>query len=558
MLRGYLVVEADGRRVPVGEALRVGRTRECGLILDDSSASRMHIEVKRRGDGFVWKDLGSSNGTIVNGARMLAGELKTGDRLQVGETLIRFEVEQAADEGDAEDTSLFNETILDLSGNEKKKPGPTKSLGLLRAVYTVMNEIATNYEPCHLMDRILETTVRAINAQRGAIFLRGEDGVGLLPCPDCGRVHRIREGRLAPAQPGELRVSTTVARRVLADGESVLYQDADSDGELEASESIVSLHLRSIVCVPLRAKHGILGILYFDSDREDQAYSNDDLLLASAVGNSAGLALENARMHREILEKQRIEQELSAAWSIQEGILFREWPSGDPRFTVYAEMHPAKTVGGDFYDFVQLGPSRIGLLVGDVSGKGMPAALTMARLLGDFRLHVREVESPAAVIERLNGHLVERSQRGMFCTLCYAVLDLGTGECVMANAGHPPALRIGASAVSRLPEPSGPPAGVLAGVRYADDRVVLDPGDTVLWYTDGIHEARSAGPAAPGEALPPDFGIEGIASAAALKHRAAPQELVKALLEEVEAFCAPKAPHDDCTAAALRYLGGRA
>lgn len=552
MVRGYLVVESEDRRVPVGAAIKIGRTRECGLIVDDSAASRMHLEIRARGAAFHWRDLGSSNGTVLNGARMLAGELKHGDRIQIGETVLRFELEDLPDDSDLEDTNLFNETILDLAGKEKKKPVASKSLSLLKAVYTVMNEIATNYEPCSLTDKILETTVRAINAQRGAVFLKGE-GDALLPCPECGKVHRIREGRLVPAALGEIRVSTTVAKRVLGDGESVLYQDAEGDGELEASESILSLRLRSILCVPLRAKQGILGILYIDSDREDQAYSHDDLLLASAVGNSAGLALENARMHQQILEKYRIEQELNNAWTIQEGLLFQDWPEDHPGFQVFGETHPAKSVGGDLYDFVQLDADRVGLLIADVSGKGMPAALAMARLLGDFHLHARETGSPAEVLRQLNNTLAKRSQRGMFCSMCYIMLHLPTGTVTMANAGHPPPLRLGARGFEALGNATGPPAGIVPETTYTDEQATLLPGETVLLYTDGFVEARRAEPAADGTYV--ELGVNGIAEAAMAHHTLAPHALLDALLRDVEAFCAPKTPHDDCTLAALRYLG---
>jgi sigma-B regulation protein RsbU (phosphoserine phosphatase) len=552
VLRGYLVVESEDRRVPVGAAIKIGRTRECGLIVEDSAASRMHLEIRARGNAYHWRDLGSSNGTVLNGARMLAGELKHGDRIQIGETVLRFELEELPEDPELEDTNLFNETILDLTGKEKKKPVPSKSLALLKAVYTVMNEIATNYEPCSLTDKILETTVRAINAQRGAVFLKGADDT-LLPCPDCGKVHRIREGRLVPAEMGDIRVSTTVAKRVLGDGESVLYQDAEGDGELEASESILSLRLRSILCVPLRAKQGILGILYIDSDREDQAYSHDDLLLASAVGNSAGLALENARMHQQILEKYRIEQELNNAWTIQEGLLFQDWPEAHPGFQVFGETHPAKTVGGDLYDFLQIDADRVGLLIADVSGKGMPAALAMARLLGDFHLHARETGSPAEVLRQLNNTLARRSQRGMFCSMCYIMLHLPTGTLTFANAGHPPPLRIGPRGYEPLGGASGPPAGIVPEAVFTDEQATLLPGETVLLYTDGFVEARRAEPAEDGTYI--EFGINGIAQAAMKHHTLAPHALLDQLLVEVEAYCTPKTPHDDCTLAALRYLG---
>ena len=211
----------------------------------------------------------------------------------------------------------------------------------MRAVYAVMNEIASDYEPCSLVDRVLETTMRAIDAQRGAIYFAGDAGDELLPCPVCGHVHLIRDGQLRRAASGEITISKTVAHRVLAGGETVLFQDSDGDGELSTAESIMSLHLRSIICVPLRGKFGVRGILYVDTDRPGHQYTREDMLLTTAVGNSAGLALENVTMHRQILEKQRIEQEIALAWTIQEGFLVKEWPKDDARFEVYGQTLPA-------------------------------------------------------------------------------------------------------------------------------------------------------------------------------------------------------------------------
>jgi len=555
MLRGFLIDEMDGRRVAVAATLVVGRTRECGFTIDDSAASRRHLEITARQDSFVWKDLGSTNGTLLNGARMLAGELRHGDRIQIGKTVLRFEIEEVKENRGLDGTSgLFRETILDKAGVAKPASGADKSAALLEAVYKVVNEISTNYEPCRLIDRILETTIGAISAQRGAIFLAGQDEE-LLPCPECGFVHRIRDGVLRPAKRDEIRISRTVVRRVLRDGESVLYQDTDSDSELNAAESIMSLNLRSIVCVPLRAKHGILGILYIDSDRENQTYTHEDMLLASAMGNSAGLALENAKMHQEILDKQRMEQEIATAWTIQEGFLVKEWPENDPRFQVYGETRPAKTVGGDFYDFVQPSPQIVGLLIGDVSGKGVPAALTMAQLLAEFRLHARSLSSPAEVIRELNADLVERSQRGLFCTLCFLTLNLETGLVTCANAGHLPVVRATAQGTELFAEASGPPAGILPQAAWEDASITIGRDETLLLYTDGIVEARGMATGHGAGHEPVEYGLNGLSHLARTHPDQSPRGLIDAINADVRRFCAPAAPHDDCTMAAIRYFG---
>ena len=201
MLRGYVIVDSDGRKVPVEDSLVVGRTSDSGLAIDDSAASRRHMEIKARPNTFVWKDLGSTNGTILNGAKMLAGELKNGDRIQIGETTLTFEVHGKPEPVDnaapvsppPDENRLFTETIMDAHGQVKKPDAtPSRTTQLLEAVYTVANEIATNYDVCSLMDGVLTTTLRAINAQRGAIFL-ADTNHELLPCPNCGTVHPGKE-----------------------------------------------------------------------------------------------------------------------------------------------------------------------------------------------------------------------------------------------------------------------------------------------------------------------------------------------------------------------------
>lgn len=555
MLQGYLVVEKDGRRVPIFSELTVGRTQDSGLVIEDTAASRRHVEIKQNGGRMLWRDLGSTNGTMINGSRMLAGELKDGDRIQIGETVLSVHLETAERDSSQKkpDSRLFSETILNLSGEVEAQSGESdKATALLEAVYQVVNDIADNDDPGTLMHRILETTLRAISGQRGAIFLSNEGGE-LEPLPACC-VASDGAGGLSPAAPMAFQVSSTVTQRVLRHGESVLFQDSDADSEFNASASIMSLQLRSILCVPLRAKDKILGLLYIDSNRDDQKYNHDHLLLAAAVGNSAGIALENARMHRQMLDKQRIEQEIETAWTIQEGFLIKDWPNSDPRYAVYGETRPAKTVGGDFYDVVQPAPDVVGLLIGDVSGKGVPAALTMAQLLAEFRLFARDSISPATVLKRLNENLARRSRRGLFCTLSYLTLDLKTGALTCANAGHSPLLIIAREGTSYFCEASGPPAGILPDGPWHDEGAVLNPGESLLLYTDGIVEARSMTTRVHShEAEPVEFESSGLSEAAKPCYGRPPLELIAAINAQVKRFCAPAQPHDDCTMIALRY-----
>ncbi len=556
MKRGFLVTEDSHRgkrRTPVLASIIIGRSTDCDITIDDVAASRHHVEVRRAGMGFFWKDLGSTNGTLVNGSPMLEGVLDHGDRIQIGETVLRFEVEVVAEAGETDESTLFK-TLIDADGEAlEASPEESKAEEMLRAVYTVMNQIASNYEPCSLVDQILDTSMKAIGAQRGAILFAGPAREELLPCPVCGKFHVVENGRLRHVNREGVRISNTVAHRVLSRGESVLLQDAQSSDDVSAAESIVSLNLRSIMCVPLKGKQGIPGLLYFDTNQPGQMYSREDMLLATAVGNSAGLALENARMCQQIIEKERVDQEIRHAWTIQEGFLVRDWPQDDSRFRVYGETRPAKIVGGDFYDFVRPERNRVGVLIGDVSGKGVPAALTMAQILAEFRLCVRESDSPAKVLAMLNAAMVNRSTFGTFCTICYLTMDLNTGTVRCANAGHHPPVRVSHTDIQEFGPASGPPIGVTPDAAWTDCETVLEPGETVLLYTDGIVEARGMHTRRDTARTSDEFGVRNLCRVAQGFSSESPKEMINGVMLSVQEYTAPAAPHDDCTMIAISY-----
>ncbi len=553
--RAFIVAEndRDRRRVPIGEALTVGRGADCLLVIRDSAASRQHLEIRRSGIGWECRDLGSRNGTLVNGTRISSCELSDGDEIKIGETSLTFELGDGSAASEPEKT-IFLQTVLDPSGHEQKLGPSSLSKDFLEAAYTLMNAMAANFNPCELVDTILRTTTSAIRAHRGAVLFAGPDGE-LLPCAICGRVHTIQDGEARSATVEEIEISETVARRVLRDGENVLFQSGWSNSTLDPSVSMAALNLTSILCVPIRTKESISGILYIDTDIADQAYTQDDLLLAAAAGNSAGLALQNAHNHQSLLQKQRIEQDVEAAWTIQEGFLVSDWSTNDPRFEIYGRTRPARIVGGDFYDFVRIDEDRVGMLIGDVSGKGMAAALTMAQILAEFRLCAPGSTSPAEVLRQLNERLVVRSKRGLFCTIAAVAINLENGNILGANAGHHPLVVVSRDRSLSLLGASGPPIGVLPGASWTDERAAVTPGDTMLFYTDGIVEARAGVTMGSNHGELVEYGVENLMRVAQASAAGGPQKLIEAVIQDVDRFCSPIAPHDDCTLIALRYNG---
>jgi len=554
MNRAFVVTGSgpDVRRVAVGSSIVVGRGGNCDLVIRDLAASRRHLEISHDKGTYACRDLDSSNGTLVNGEKISTVDLANGDEIRIGTTSLFFVVEPRVESAPVEKT-VFLETVVDSSGREKS-PTSSRSKELLEAAYTLMNSLSSNFNPCELADNILETTMRAVRAQRGAVLFSGENHE-LQPCSECGHVHTICDGVPRLAGLDEIEISESVARRVVRDGENVLFQSAHTDGVVDPSASIAALKLTSILCVPIRTRSSIYGILYIDTDLANHEYSEDDMLLAAAAGNSAGLALENARIHRDLLDKQRIDQDIEAAWTIQESFLVSDWRMDDPRLEVYGLTRPAKVVGGDFYDFARLDDDHVGLLIGDVSGKGVPAALTMALLLAEFRLCATGVDSTAEVMRRLNARMVGRSRRGTFCTAALVALNLRTGNLMAANAGHHPILRISANRVSTLLPASGPPLGILEGVDWSDETARVQPGETLLLFTDGIVEARNGEVETAGERDLDEYGLDGLEKLARQHPDRTPRELVEAVLADVDRYCTPLVPHDDCTMIALRYHG---
>jgi serine phosphatase RsbU (regulator of sigma subunit)/pSer/pThr/pTyr-binding forkhead associated (FHA) protein len=552
--KAYLVTGqgADERRIPIDDSLVVGRGVGCDLVLRDLAASRRHLQIDGHDGDYRCRDLGSSNGTRVNGRPVTSCRLDHGDEIRVGATALKFILEDRSEPPPVEKT-VFLQTIIDASGREQAPPS-TRSKELLEAAYTLMNSMASTFDSCELVDHILETTMHAVHAQRGAVLFAGEDH-RLEPCAECGRVHTIRERERQLVNLDEIEISESVARRVLVDGEHVLYQSARANSGIDSTKSIAALRLTSILCVPIRTQNSILGILYIDTDQSNHEYSEDDMLLAAAAGNSAGLALDNSRIYKDLLERQRTDQDIEAAWTIQEGFLVHDWPTDDPRIEVFGLTRPARVVGGDFYDFARLDEDHVGMLIGDVSGKGVPAALTMALLLAEFRMCATGAESTAEVMRRLNERMVARSRRGTFCTAALVALNLRTGHCMAANAGHLPMLRISGGRVSTWLPASGPPLGIVMEADWSDVETVLGAGETLLLYTDGITEARdgSAGPDARHE--DEEYGTDGLCSAASGNAGRGPRELIEAILADVDEYCSPMAPHDDCTMIALKYNG---
>lgn len=348
---------------------------------------------------------------------------------------------------------------------------------------------------------------------------------------------------------GQVRVplGVGIVGHVARTGELLSIRDAYLDPRFNREVDLTTgFRTRSILSAPLHAQSGrLIGVNQVLNKRGDAGFDRDDEELARAFASHAAVALDRARLVAAALEKQRIEEGLRLAQQIQNAMLPRAFPR-EPTFELAAEVRPARSVGGDLYDFL-IEDDRLWFLVGDVSGKGVAAALFMAVAKTLLRASLPGASSPGAVLGRVNRELCRDNDQAMFATAFLGHLDLRSGGLLIGNAGHNPPYRLGLGGeVTPLAVPSGVPLGVLEGCEFQTSEARLEAGEALYVYTDGVTEALDE-TAEPFSAQRLEAFLRGA--------RAAPAaELVCGSLAAVRAFVGEQPPSDDITVLAVRYL----
>jgi phosphoserine phosphatase RsbU/P len=324
--------------------------------------------------------------------------------------------------------------------------------------------------------------------------------------------------------------------------------DATTDPRVARNvDASVGFVTRNILCAPLLVRDRLIGVAEVMNLASPERCGPDDVEIFASFCRQVAIAIENARMHRDLILQERERQQLEFATVIQESFLPARFPTcATHRFQVEAQSIPATAVGGDFYDFPAQTEGWLAATIGDVSGKGVPAALFMAKLISDLRAVAQRHCGPAEILHALNTELAGQSRRGMFVTLQYLLLDATLGAVRVANAGHiPPLWRHAATgAIERCELDGGPPLGILAGVTYPQTTLQLAPGDQLLLLTDGILDVT--------DAAGQPFGYDRLIAAL---RAAGPAPLVASILDEVLAFTVGAPRRDDLTLLALTWCG---
>jgi serine phosphatase RsbU (regulator of sigma subunit)/pSer/pThr/pTyr-binding forkhead associated (FHA) protein len=474
----------------------LGRHPDCDVAIDHLDASRHHAQIVTVGGDYFVEDLHSRNGTWLNRERVGKRlRLSDGDNLRISETILEFHgtpprpspktapsvlVEDRAEAADP--SSVIQCEVPSTRDSER-------SSSLIRAELTALLEIAYSLRKTLVLDELFPLVLDSIfkifpTADRGFIVFRAEDGT---PTP---RWIKVREGHAGQ----EARLSSAIISRVMDTQQSVLSADAAGDFRFKSSESLSESPIRSVMCAPLVDAEGrSLGVIQIDTLDERGRYRDTDLHVFAAVATQASIAFDNARLHEQALRQREIERDLELADQIQRSFL----PASPPQIAGYRFFdyyRPASYVGGDYYNYITLPDGRLAVVVADVVGHGLAAAMLTAKFAAEARYQLLTAGSLTEAVGRINASLSEAIGDNHFITLVLIVLEPATGQIRVVTAGHPPAIfcPTGGPTAEIGAQKSGFPLGAFEGAGYEESSFQVPSGGLLLAYTDGVTEAMNA------------------------------------------------------------------
>ncbi|HTK69390.1 MAG TPA: SpoIIE family protein phosphatase [Candidatus Eisenbacteria bacterium] len=529
----------------------LGRSPQCRVFLSDASISRNHAEIFWRDGSFWIQDLGSKNGTKL-GNKKIEGPhpLKAGDQLHLGSVHLSF---GKAGESPSHETSV-SARIADIAAPVNVHAVPledissgsvaldTRSFGsslspervgnFLQAMDRVGQALLA-YRPLdELFQFVVGLAADVLRADRTAILLRraSDDDLVTMAVSQSGR-----------GAGEEIIVSRSIARMAVGQRQAILTSDAQSDTRFKEQQSVIRQRIHSAMCAPLWHDGDVLGLLYVDNVAAPVPFEEGDLRLLTFIAHLAAVKIRETESHEKDLER---EEELRRAAALQQALLPHE-----PRVVGVVEVAgrnvPSLNVGGDYFDFVDGGEGRMVVGLGDVAGKGMPAALLMTHLAASVRAQVETERPLLEVMTRLNKSIYQNVRGERFITLVLAEIDTATGAIRYVNGGHNPPylLRSGTNEIETLTE-GGLLLGIMPEAKYAQGTVTMNPGDILLFYSDGVTEARNL--------AEEEFGEDRLMAFIREARALTPAQMVETLIERVRDFSRRPKPTDDVTVVSVR------
>ncbi len=532
----------EGADIPLeGEKFILGRNPDCSIVIPLTSVSREHAQILRIAGKFYIEDKQSRNKTFVNNQEVTVRTLlNNNDRLRICDFLAAFidppppppEAESLDDGGEESDGNSTVEAMLNQSSHLLLEQQPAERL---RGLLEISAKLSKTLELDQLLPKIVDNLFDLFR-QADRCFIIQTDEAGTRLMPKLIKTRRSHEEENA-------RYSRSIVKRCLETGQAFLSDDASRDDRIQLSQSVVDFKIRSVMCVPLTSGEGrAFGVIQLDTQDRSKKFKEDDLKLLCGVASQASIALENAKLHQDAVARERLKRDLELAHQVQLSFLPRTLPKM-PGYDFYAHYESALEVGGDYYGFLQLGQGRLAVTLGDVAGKGVPAALLMAKLSSDTRFSLLTENDPGKAIAKLNNLLHEfTAPMDRFVTFLAALIDPATHIVTVVNAGHmsPLLCRRGGGVESPVGKfDTGVPLGIDEDVEFKACQIPLGPGDSLILYSDGIPDSLSV--------RGDQFGMKGMNAALGNAAAAAPKQLAERMVKAVQAHAAGRSPHDDIT-----------
>lgn len=512
-----------------GATIRVGRDRDSHVHVPESHISRQHAEIRTEKDQHVVVDVGtapwysaawkSRPGVLVNGERIERRLLADGDVVELGTgspVRITYRIEQP--KARQPESTSFTAVVA-----EPAQGGMAR----LARFFEFSHKLGGGFTLEEVLQDVVDLAIEVTRAERGLLILRRDDD-----SLDT-RVARASGGRSLPLDG--LRVSETLIRKSFTAGKPNVFADVNEHADLALAASIVSLELRSAVTLPLvrfvargdgeTATQSVFGLIYLDSRSMRSGFDGFDLGILGRLASDASSVIENARLVREAEETRRIEQEVKMAREVQAALMPETFRSA-PGYDVAGTCLPCHDLGGDYVDQFDLGDGRMALVVADVCGKGIAASLLAATLQGALAAEIMQGRPLGEAVARVNRVHCRLAPVGKFVTMAVLVLE-PSGTVTLVNAGHCPVLHAHAGGVTPLVT-DGMALGLDAAADFRSLTVQMQPGDSLVLYTDGVVECE--GPARE------MFGEQRLADLLAAQRQFGASQLLATILSTVDAF----------------------
>lgn len=532
--------------------VRMGRHPDCTVQLDSNMVSRFHAQIVKNDNQIMLEDLGSGNGSFLNGKQVPANSpqpLKNEDRIKLGPLKLRYEDDRAAEPG----SGRFGTTMgIELTEGESSTIMGAASAGgyglldvrpedKLKGILTINRALSGTLEVANIAPRILDTLFEIFpQADRGMILMKEDPSSPLIPV---AQKHRDLE------TDESVRMSRTILEKVLEDKSGILSADAASDSRFSASESISNLTIHSMMCVPMMdMEDRPFGVISLDTMNPLKRFNEEDLELLLAVATQAAHTYENARLLLTYMEKQKQDKEMGIAQGVQRALLPERLPDIDG-YRMYASYDAAQAVGGDYFDCFRISDTKVCVSFGDVAGKGVPGALIMSRIASVVQNTMSFTDDVAVAIQRINDHMCHSMVEGRFVTYILGVIDLKTHIITLVNAGHmsPLILKKDGTVDEFGDDTIGIPVGIMEKYPYEVVSRQINRGDIFVLITDGVDEAMDPDGNLYTKERVREFVSNGTRD---------PEELGKALLADVRKHANGRPQNDDITIMTFGRLDG--